>query len=77
MDDIRGQLSEMLEQYGDMTVKELLTGTTNIALPKMVQARAILELGVKIDLRQYAASRVRVPRGAGKTVDIQVLTAPN
>jgi hypothetical protein len=30
--------------YGKMTVKELLTSTSNVALPNLVQSRALLEL---------------------------------
>jgi hypothetical protein len=57
-------------------VKELLTGTTNLVLPTMVQARAILVLKNFIDLREIAM-RVRVPRGAGKSVKVQVITRPD
>ena len=59
-----------------MTVKELLTGTTNISLPTLVQARAILVLKNFIDLREIAM-RVRVPKGSGKSVEVQVITRPN
>lgn len=77
MKQIKEKLDGMLAQYGVMTVKELLTSTGSIALPAMVQAQALLVMKSKIDLREYAASRVRIPKGAGKTCDIQVLTAPD
>jgi len=62
-------------EYAEKTVKELLTSTSNIALPTLVQARAVLELKNWVDLRPYT-HRVRVPKGAGKTVEIQRLTQP-
>jgi len=61
---------------GKMTVKELLTSTSNIALPTMVQARAILELtGNWIDARELCML-ADVPKGAGKTINTQVITMP-
>jgi len=63
-------------EYADMTVKELLTGTSNISLPTLVQARAMLVLQNFIDLREIAM-RIRVSRGAGKTVEVQVITRPD
>lgn len=59
---------------GKMTVKELLTSTSNVALPDMVQAQALLEMGVWSDLREVSMI-VNVPKGAGKTIETQVLTA--
>jgi hypothetical protein len=58
-----------------MTVKELLTSTSNIALPTTVQARALLELNNWSDLREICMI-ADVPKGAGKTIDTQVLTQP-
>jgi len=58
-----------------MTVKELLTSTSNIALPTTVQARALLELNNWSDLREVCMI-TDVPKGAGKTIDTQVLTQP-
>jgi hypothetical protein len=56
-----------------LTVKELLTTTANVALPDMVQARAILEMGIWTDLREI--SQVYPwPKGAGKTMEVQILT---
>lgn len=63
-------------EYAEKTVKELLTTTTNIALPTLVQARVVLELQNWVDLRPYTY-RVKVPKGSGKTVDIQRLTQPD
>jgi hypothetical protein len=60
---------------GKMTVKELLTSTSNIALPTMVQAAALLALNNWADLREIA-NIVNVPKGAGKTIDVQMLTQP-
>ena len=77
MENLREKLDTLFAQYGQMTVKELLTTTSNIALPAMVQAQALLVMKSRIDMREYAASRVLVPKGVGKTVDIQVLTAPD
>ena len=77
----REELKEKLNwfyqsEYADMTVKELLTGTSNISLPTLVQARAMLVLQNFIDLREIAM-RIRVSRGAGKTVEVQVITRPD
>lgn len=77
MEDVKESLDALLAEYGNLTVKELLTSTTNVVLPQMVQARAILVLKSRIDLRQYAAVRARVPKGAGKTMDIQIMTQPD
>jgi len=73
-------LSEKLRTFNEsdtaaMTLKELLSGTSNIALPTMVQARALLELNNWADLREICMT-IKVPKGAGKTIDTQVLTAP-
>lgn len=57
------------------TVKELLTSTSNIALPTMVQARALLELANWADLREISMI-APVPTGAGKTVDTNIITQP-
>jgi hypothetical protein len=62
-------------EYGKMTVKELLTGTSNVALPTMVQARALLELKTWIDARDLCMC-APVAKGAGKTVETQVITEP-
>lgn len=80
MDSIKEQLTRTLEGFraspeGQMTVKELLTTTSNIALPTMVDAAAILEIANWVDARQIC-KRVAVPKGAGKVAYIQVLTAP-
>ncbi len=69
------RLSALYEEYGEMTVKELVTSTGNLALPTMVQARAILEMDNWLDLREIAM-RVAVPKGVGKTIETQVLTKP-
>lgn len=61
---------------GKMTVRELLTSTSNIALPTMVQARAILALtGNWIDARELCA-KASVPKGAGKIINTQIITMP-
>jgi hypothetical protein len=57
------------------TVKELLTSTSNVALPSLVQARALLELANWADLREISMI-APVPTGAGKTVDTNIITAP-
>jgi hypothetical protein len=57
------------------TVKELLTSTSSIALPTMVQARALLELANWSDLREISMV-APVPNGAGKTVDTNIITQP-
>jgi len=69
------RLAALYEAYGNQTVKELLTTTGNVALPTMVQAKAILEMDNWIDLREICM-RQAVPRGAGKTIETQVLTMP-
>jgi len=58
-----------------LTVKELLTSTSNIALPTTVQARALLELNNWADLREICML-ADVPRGGGKTIDTQVMAQP-
>ena len=73
-------LVEKLRTFSDsdaanMTVKELLTSTSNIALPTTVQARALLELSNWADLREICMI-ADVPKGAGKTIDTQIITQP-
>jgi len=62
-------------EYAKMTVKELLTSSSNVALPNMVQARALLSLTNWVDARELCM-RVTVPKGSGKTVDTQIITQP-
>lgn len=72
--EIKEKLQEFYESpAAQMTIKELLTTTSNIALPTMVQAAALLELGIWVDARELAM-KAPVPTGAGKTVDTQILT---
>jgi hypothetical protein len=74
--ELREKIDEFYQsEYAHMTIKELLSGTTNIALPTMVQARAVLELKNWIDPRPFC-HRIAVPKGAGKTVTVQHLTQP-
>jgi hypothetical protein len=62
--------------FGKMTVKELLTSTSNVALPTMVQTRAILELtGNWMDAREICM-QIDVPKGSGKTINTQVIAMP-
>jgi hypothetical protein len=73
-------LTEKLQTFyesdqSQMTVKELLTGTSNIALPTMVQSRALLELKSWVDGRDLCM-QATVPKGSGKTVDTQIITQP-
>jgi len=75
------ELKEALDAFrysetASMTLKELLTGTANIALPTAIQARALLTLQNWVDLRPYAR-RVGVPKGVGKTASVQVMTQPD
>jgi hypothetical protein len=57
-------------EFANMTVKELLTTTSNITLPTMVQARALLELKNWIDMRPFC-TRMLVGKGQGKTGYVQ------
>jgi hypothetical protein len=74
-------LMESLHSFSEseaakMTVKELLTSTSNIALPTLLQNRALLELtGNWADMREVSMI-ASVPKGSGKTVDTQVMTQP-
>jgi hypothetical protein len=77
VESYRQQLQEFYSsEYAQMTVKELLTGTTNIVLPTAVQAKAILVLKNFIDARELCM-RAAVPKGSGKTVEVQVITRPD
>jgi len=75
MEDVREQLSGLLEEYGSLTVRELLTGTSNLVLPTMIQSKIILDMQSFVDLREVAM-RVAVPKGSGKQVKVQIVTAP-
>lgn len=63
------------DEASKKTVKELLTSTSNIALPSLVCDRALLELLNWADLREICMIEP-VPTGAGKTVDTQIFTQP-
>ena len=66
IEEYRAKLEEFYQSdYAQMTVKELLTGTSNIALPTMVQAKAIIVLNNFIDARELCM-RAAVPKGSGK-----------
>ena len=74
------ELLEKLDAFREsdaakMTVKELLTGTSNVALPTMVQASVLLSLQNWSDLREIC-DIADVPKGAGKTIETQMLTQP-
>jgi len=76
----RKVLTEKLQGFYEsdiakLTVKELLTSTSNVALPTMVQSRALLELANWADLRDISML-ADVPKGAGKTFDVQIITQP-
>lgn len=76
---IRQKLEEMLTEYGNKTVYEMLheatTGTSGVALATMVAAQASLTMQTLERADQYARI-VRVPKGAGKTFYVQRLGAP-
>ena len=59
---------------GKMTVMELLTSTSNVILPTMVQMQALLEWGIWSDLREVSMD-APVPQGSGKVVNTQILLA--
>jgi len=61
-------------EYSKLTVKELTTGSSNIALPTMVQAQALLSLTNWADMREVCM-RAPVPKGSGKTVTTQIITS--
>lgn len=58
-----------------MTVKELLTSTSSIALPTTVQARALLELNNWSDLREICMP-TDAPKGGGITINTQIMAQP-
>ena len=61
---------------GKMTVKELLTSTSAVALPTMVQSQAVLELtGNWVDARELCML-VDVPKGSGITINTNLITMP-
>jgi hypothetical protein len=64
------------EYLNTVLIKELTTGTSNIALPTAVLARAVLQMKNWIDPRPYCVMAA-VPKGAGKTATVQHLTQPN
>jgi len=77
IEDLKEALNQFYaSEYANMTVKELTTGTSNIALPTLVQAKAILVLKSKIDMRGYV-NRKKIPKGAGKSVKVQIMTQPD
>lgn len=68
-------MKEAKDLFGRKTVRELLTTTTNLILPKLVDARASIKFQTLIQGEEIA--RVKdLPEGTGKTFDIQRI-APN
>lgn len=77
IEEMKAKLEEFYaSEYAHMTVKELLTSTSNITLPTMVQARALLELKNWIDMRLFC-ERTLVGKGQGKTVSVQHIQQPS
>lgn len=62
-------------EFAKMTVKELTTGTSNVSLATLVQARALLELKNWVDARDLCMI-ADVPPGSGKTILTQIITQP-
>ena len=76
---IRQKLEEMLAEYGNKTVYEMLheatTGTSGVALATMVAAQASITMQTLVRADAYARI-IRVPPGSGKTFYMQRLGAP-
>jgi len=77
---IKQKLEEMLAEYGNKTVYEMLreatTGTSGVALATMVAAQASITMQTLVRADAYARI-VRVPPGSGKTFYVQRLGAPS
>jgi hypothetical protein len=75
LEEIRERLSEFYNsREGQITVRELLTSSSNIVLPQMVQAKVLFVMKSWTDFRDFALRQV-VPRGAGKVVNVQIATS--
>src|SRR6267143_4301772 len=67
---VRAWMKESKQSLGMRTVKELLTGTTNLILPRMVDARASIKFQTLVSADDLA--RIQdLPERSGKTFDIQ------
>lgn len=76
--------ADLAKQYGKMTVAaaakipvtEVNSGTSNLAFPVMVAARAALQLATLVDARQFCRTEM-IPEGGGTTYHFQYVTMPS
>jgi hypothetical protein len=66
----------LAEQYGKLTVREITSGTSGLALAQLVAARAAIQLATLVDARQFCRVEL-VPPGGGKTYHFQKVAVPD
>jgi len=66
----------LAEQYGTRTVREVVSGTSGLALAQMVAARAGIQLATLVDARQICRID-QVPPGGGVTYHFQFVQIPS
>lgn len=66
----------LAEQYGKLTVREIVSGTSGLALAQLVAARAAIQLATLVDARQFCRVEM-VPPGGGKVYHFQVVRIPD
>ncbi len=67
---LRTWLREARQSFGNKTVKELLTTSAALILPRLVDARASIKFQTLVQADEVARIQ-NVPEGTGKTFDIQ------
>lgn len=67
--------AKLAEQYGKLTVREITSGTSGLALAQLVAARAAIQLATLVDARRMARVEL-VPPGGGKVYHFQKIAVP-
>jgi hypothetical protein len=67
--------AKLAEQYGKLTVREITSGTSGLALAQLVAARAAIQLATLVDARRFSRTEL-VPPGGGKTYHFQRVAVP-
>jgi hypothetical protein len=53
----------LAEQYGKLTVREITSGTSGLALAQLVAARAAIQLATLVDARTFTRTEMVPPGG--------------
>ncbi len=65
----------LTEEYGNLTVREVISSTSGVSLAQLVATRAAIQLLTLVDARRFARVEL-VPPGGGSTFHFQQVVAP-